>query len=85
MASYQFNVQALNDIVVDYGGAGGHTFTLSALNAWAVLLGGSGGHTFSLDAANEFAELVGGAGDQAQLYAHSYPLPEPRSSTVRQS
>lgn len=62
MASYRFNVDALNDIVVDYGGAGGHADTLAAFNAWAVLLGGAGGHRFSLNAANEVAVQVGGSG-----------------------
>ena len=62
MASYTFVIDALNDICVDNGDAGGHIYNINALNAWAVRLGGVGGHTFEINALNEIVGRYGGAG-----------------------
>lgn len=62
MASFLFNIDALNDIAVDSGGVGGHRFDIDALNEICDLLGGEAGHQFSIAALNEICELLDGEG-----------------------
>lgn len=63
MAAFQFDIDALNDILADNGQPGGYVFEIDALNALAVYLGGDGGHQFNIDALNEIVGLRGGSGN----------------------
>jgi hypothetical protein len=50
-----YAIDALNEMCLDAGAAGGHTMQIDALNALAVKLGKAGGHTRLIDAYNAIA------------------------------
>jgi hypothetical protein len=66
MATFSSAIDALNDMCLDAGAAGGHTQQIAALNALAVKLGKPGGYTRLIDAYNAIA---GGTSYQFDIQA----------------
>jgi hypothetical protein len=62
-------IDALNQICLLAGGAGGHRRTVRALNEWALRLGGAAGHSRTVAALNEISRRLGGLGGHARTVA----------------
>lgn len=72
MASYSFIIDAMNDIVVDHDGEGGHVYWIDAVNEWCTALEGSGGHSSIIDGLNEVCTLLdGNGGHRFTIDAHN--------------
>jgi hypothetical protein len=69
MADYRLNLDALNEICVELGGAGGHLREPAALNEICVRRGGRGGHVRTLAALNEWCSRAGDAGGHLRSLA----------------
>jgi hypothetical protein len=67
-ATYEFDIQALNQMAILQGLPGGYTFTIQALNAIAGSLGQASDASFNITALNRICVGVGGVG------AHAYEI-----------